>query len=179
MVTILDEIEIVVKPANQLTEQEDRELDELSHLAFSQDHHEEDILWSEANWYIFVKVRGIIRSQVEIIERTGLVNGRLVKLGGIGGVATTPEWQRRGLSSLAMQKAFIYIKDTLGVEFGILICGDHRVSFYKRLGWQVIEGPLFFYQPGGRRKNDGVTMILPCSVAVWPAGEIDLCGLPF
>lgn len=175
----MDEIEIVIKPANQLTEQEDRELNELSHLAFSQEHHEEEILWSEANCYVLVKVLGIIRSQVEIIERTGLVSGNPIRLGGIGGVATTPEWQRRGLSSLAMQKASRYIKDTLRVDFGILICGDHRISFYQRLGWQVKKGPLFFDQPGGKRKNDGITMILPCSEADWPEGEIDLCGLPF
>lgn len=175
----MDGIEIIIKPADQMTEQEDQELDELSHLAFSQEHDDEDILWSEVNWYILVKVQEVIRSQLGIIERTGLVNGKPIRLGGIGGVATTPAWQRRGLSSQAMVKAQKYIKDTLRVDFGLLICGDHRVSFYQKFGWQVVEGPLFFDQPDGRRKNDGVTMILPCSEANWSEGEIDLCGLPF
>ena len=175
----MDEIEIIIKPADQLYGHENKELDEISHLAFAQEHSDEDILWSEVDWYILVKVQGIIRSQLGIIERSGFVNGKPIKLGGIGGVATIPAWQRRGLSSQAMLIAQKFLKDTLRVDFGLLICGDHRVSFYQKFGWQVVEGPLFFDQPDGRRKNDGVTMILPCSEANWSEGEIDLCGLPF
>jgi hypothetical protein len=34
-------------------------------------------------------------------------------------------------------------------------------------------------QPSGKIVFDAVIMILPCRMETWPAGTIDLCGLPW
>jgi len=67
----------------------------------------------------------------------------------------------------------------LGVEFGLLVCEEDVVPFYERLGWQVVEGPLTFDQPGGQATWPAVVMVLPCGGKAWPEGMIDLCGLPW
>ena len=71
------------------------------------------------------------------------------------------------------------IRDELQVAFGLLICDECMIPFYSRLGWQVVEGPLMFDQPGGKVVFDDVTMVLPCAGENWPEGTIDLCGLPW
>ncbi|MBN1976229.1 MAG: GNAT family N-acetyltransferase [Anaerolineae bacterium] len=106
-------------------------------------------------------------------------DGQPVKLGGIGGVVALPEWRGRGLGTATLERAAAFMQDELQVAFGLLICGPDMVPFYRRLGWQVVEGPLTFDQPGGKVVFDEVTMVLPCAEQEWPNGEIDLCGLPW
>ena len=55
-----------------------------------------NLVWSENDWYVLVNLDGQMVSHVGIVERTGTVNGQPVRLGGIGGVATLPDWRRHG-----------------------------------------------------------------------------------
>jgi predicted acetyltransferase len=117
---------------------------------------------------------------VEIVERIGTVNGQPVKLGGIGGVTTLPEWRRRGLASIALQRAATFMREELHVEFGLLGCEREMAPFYGRLGWEIADAPLVFDQPSGKTTfADAVTMVLPCAGKEFPRGTIDLCGLPW
>jgi hypothetical protein len=123
-----------------------------------------------------------------------LVGGTEMRLGGIGGVVTLKEWRNRGIASAAMQKAAEFLHDQLAVPFGLLVCDPALAPFYQKLSWQVVAGPLVFDQPaafqpgldqvisGGpthKATLEGAIMVLPCREAVWPAGLIDLCGLPW
>jgi predicted acetyltransferase len=128
---------------------------------------------------VVVKLDGIIVSQVGIVERTGMVDGKPVKLGGVGGVATYPNLQRNGLASAAMHMAAGFMMDSLKVDFGLLVCAREKEPFYRRLGWQEVTGPLVFDQPQGKVTFHDVIMILPCVQQDWPPGIIDLCGLPW
>ena len=135
--------------------------------------------WADVDWHVLGWVEGKLASHVEIIERTGTVGGQPVRLGGIGGVASAADWRRRGLATLAMEKAAEFMCGGLDVEFGLLICGQEMVPFYRRLGWKVVDAPLVFDQPEGKVTFDDVVMVLPCKGQDWPAGTIDLCGLPW
>ncbi len=141
--------------------------------------------WATMDWRVVAFQDGAPVSQVEIVVRDGLVNGQPVKLGGIGTVVTPPEHRRKGFASQAMQAADDFMRDTLGVEFGFLITGgEFRVRLYSQLGWQVVQGPMFFTQPERGRvtwPDDDlpVLMVLPFGGRVWPGGEIDVCGLPW
>ncbi len=138
-----------------------------------------DWTWATADWWVLVRVGEILVSQLEIIERVGLVNQRPIRLGGIGGVATLPEYRRQGFATLAMRRAAEYMRDPLAVEFGLLICEPRMEGYYTRLGWQTIAAAMFFAQPDRRGQNDGLTMVLPVLGNCWPDGEVDLCGLPW
>ena len=107
------------------------------------------------------------------------LKGSPLRVGGVGGVATSPRWQRRGLAQQLMEKAAAFMRADMGVEFGLLVCGDHMVPYYSRLGWQVVPGPLLVEQPQGKIIFPTTTMVLPLTGKPWPAGTIDLCGLPW
>ena len=102
-------------------------------------------------------------------------------LGGIGGVATLPDWRRHGYAGAAMRTAAEFMRNELRVEFGLLICGDQMLPYYCKLGWQLIAGPLMFDQPKGKTTFDASTkiMVLPSRKHDWPPGVIDLCGPPW
>jgi len=141
----------------------------------------DDLVWSDEDWYVLVKLDGQVVGHVGIVERTGTVNGQPVRLGGIGGVATSPEYRRQGFARSTMETAATFMRDELRVEFGLLICGNKMRSYYGKLGWQPVEGPLTFDQPKGKITFDDSTkiMILPCNKHDWPQGVIDLCGPPW
>ena len=172
-----DRVEIEVKRADELTESERVHIDAWLIQQFAEES--DDYEWSDVNWHVMLRVDDQLVSHVEIVERTGTVDGQPVKLGGVGGVVTLPEWRGRGLATAALEWAAALIRDELQVAFGLLICDECMIPFYSRLGWQVVEGPLMFDQPGGKVVFDDVTMVLPCAGENWPEGTIDLCGLPW
>jgi GNAT superfamily N-acetyltransferase len=135
--------------------------------------------FSVVDWYLLVSHNDQWVSMLEIVERVATVDSRPVKLVGIGSVTTRPPWRGRGFSSAALQKAAAFMCEELNVEFGLLLCMETVVPFYKRLGWKVVEAPLVYDQPFGKVTSDQVTMVLPCGDRAWPAGPIDLCGLPW
>jgi len=171
-------MDIEIRAADSLSEAERKRVDDIDRQVFESDpyHYME---WSPVNWHVLLKLDGEWVSYVGIVERTGAVNGQPVKLGGIGGVGTLPAYRRRGLAEAAMGRAQAFIRDELQVEFGLLICNQQMIPYYRKLGWQVVEGPLVFNQPGGKLTFDDVTMILPCTKSDWLPGVIDLCGPPW
>ena len=136
--------------------------------------------WSESDWHIVGRIDGKPVTHVEIVERIGTVNGQPVKLGGIGGVTTLPEWRRCGFASTALQRAATFMREELRVEFGLLICEREMVPLYRRLWWEIADAPLVFEQSSGKTSfPEAVAMVLPCSGKEFPRGVIDLCGLPW
>jgi ribosomal protein S18 acetylase RimI-like enzyme len=171
-------MEIEIKSDRDLTTAERGQTDDCLRRAFRGlvDYHYQ---WSEADWHVMVRVDGALVSYLAIVERVGAVNGQPVKLGGIGGVATLPEWHGRGLASDAMEKATAFMDKKLGVEFGLLLVDEATEPFYRRLGWELVPGPLVFDQPGGKVTWHELTMVLPFGEREWPPGTIDLRGLPW
>ena len=93
-----------------------------------------------------------------------------------------------------MQKAAEFLREALAVPFGLLVCDPALAPFYQELGWQVVAGPLIFDQPASFQPGldqvvsggptykvtlEGAIMVLPCQEHNWPAGLIDLRGLPW
>jgi predicted acetyltransferase len=117
---------------------------------------------------------------VEILERTVTVDGQPVRVGGIGGVGTHPDFRRRGHSTAALRVAAEFMRTNLRVPFGLLVTGTEEIPFYGRVGWHVIAGPVTFDQPNGQVVvSDGVNMVLPLGPEPWPSGPVFLCGLPW
>jgi GNAT superfamily N-acetyltransferase len=98
---------------------------------------------------------------------------------GIGGVATHPDYQRRGLAGTLMQRAAEYMQDELRVPFGLLVCSDLRVDYYAKLGWQLLKAPVLFDRHGKKDTFEGNVMVLPLAGILWPEGTVDLCGTPW
>ena len=173
------DLSIVIKRANELTPAEQQGVDTVTGQAFAGDSGGQDYTYTGGDWQAMGSLEGKIVASLGIVDRDATAGGLPVRLGGIGGVSTHPEWQRRGLGSALIQSANAFLQDELKVDFGLLVCSEKRSHFYAGLGWQVVKGPLLVDQPSGKVELKAVTMILPCAQQTWPEGVIDLCGLPW
>lgn len=135
--------------------------------------------WAEDDWRLLARVNGKMVTHIGIVVRTCLVKNQTVKVGGIGGVATLEEWRGQGLATQAMRAAADFLKKQLKVDFGMLFCSREMVPFYQRLGWRLIDAPVFFDQPGGKMQSDCPVMYLPCTKPYFPWGDVNICGYPW
>jgi aminoglycoside 2'-N-acetyltransferase I len=103
----------------------------------------------------------------------------LVRLGGIGNIATKVEWRRRGYASAALKVAQDFLRDPLKVDFGFMLSTEQGISHYEEIGWSVVAHTMLIDQPDGKTVLNVPAMILPVCKQDWPKGSIDLCGLPW
>lgn len=86
-------------------------------------------------------------SAVQIFTRTVGLRGAAVPLGGIGSVATHPDYERRGHSTELLRRAIAEMQRRK-MALSLLFTG--RTSFYERLGWVAIPHPLLVVRRGER-----------------------------
>ncbi|MBE3067751.1 MAG: GNAT family N-acetyltransferase [Chloroflexi bacterium] len=166
--------------SSQVSPEFQKIIDRLDHLAFAGDVAEEDPNeWADSDWMVLGRVDGEIVTQLGLLKRKIRVGTVLLPVGGVGGVATHPAWQRRGLSTALLRAAAPFIQTELKVFFGLLNCANESQPFYARLGWKTVSTELWFTENKKRRSLQTPVMILPLSNRDWPEGEIDLCGLPW
>jgi GNAT superfamily N-acetyltransferase len=142
------------------------------------------ITWRPGDYIQWVFAAGEPVSVLTIIDHTVRVGGEAVHVGGIAGVMTPPPQQGRGYASASLRHAAEFLRDTLGVPFGLLGCEPHNVPFYARLGWEPLAAEFTFEQPDGRAglrfSWRDVALILPLAGIPWPDGDlIDFNGLPW
>jgi GNAT superfamily N-acetyltransferase len=161
-------------------------IDALDHLAFSgsddagsPDPEFDSIEWSSPDWLVLGFVGSELVCQLCLLEREITAGGEQVRVAGVGGVATHPGWQRCGLASQLLRAAETFMRDKMQVPFGLLVCAEATQPVYAHCGWQTVAGSLLFVQDGRRRTLETCVMILPLAGRPWPAGEIDLLGLPW
>ena len=171
-------LEITIKPADELSESEKSDIERISSETFALEEPN-DIEWSNSDWHLLGKIDGRVVSDVGVLVRDVLVGQQIVRLGGVGGVATRPVFQRRGFAGQLMQAANVFMRDQLDLPFGLLVCGSERIPYYAQFGWQAVAAPLFIHQHGARVPFDAPVMIISLSGEAWPDGEIDLQGKPW
>jgi predicted acetyltransferase len=135
--------------------------------------------WASPDWAVMVWEGEEMVSNVHIITRTAKAGEEAVRLGGIGNVATKVEWRKRGYSKAAVQVAMDFLRDPLGVDFGLMITTENMVPSYTKLGWKVVAQTMRVQQPDGAIFLHYPVLVLPVCSQEWPAGVIDLCGLPW
>lgn len=135
--------------------------------------------WATPDWRILVRVGGQLAAHAAISQRTVSANEEPARVGGIGGVMVSHEFQGKGHAKAAMLRAQEFIRDTLQLEFGFLFCSPRLVPYYQRLGWMPIEGPVSFAQGGSDVTWHEETMVLPLTNRHWPGPPVDLNGPPW
>lgn len=171
-------LEILVKRAEDLSQEENTQLDETSNLAFA-GLGSEDLCWSDSEWFVLGKLDGRIVSIVGILFRDIRVGDAMVSICGVGGVATHPDYQRQGFAGKLMQRAGEFMKNERKAAFGLLVCESKRIPFYGGFGWQPINSSMFFECRGEHRRYEGPVMVLMLSDQPWPEGDVDLQGGPW
>jgi GNAT superfamily N-acetyltransferase len=117
--------------------------------------------------------------QLGCLQRKIRVAGTPIRVVGIGGVATHPDFQQRGYASQLMNATAEFIHQELQTPFGLLICDGRPCQLYQKLGWLRVADHLIYQQNGLRLKLNATVMVLQLRDRLFPAGEIDLCGVPW
>ena len=138
--------------------------------------------WSKGEWGALVEnPEDSLVSYAGVMFRQVRLDGRRLRLAGLGGVKTHPDWRRRGLAARAVARIMDHARQQTEVPFAMLFCRPDRVAYYASLGWQVFEGEILMHQPGGAAAYleafRGMTAPLNGEAPV--SGQIDICGLPF
>ena len=137
------------------------------------------IKWARPDWAVMVWEDEDLVSNIHIILRVARVGHHEVKLGGIGNIATKVEWRQRGYASEALKVAQDFLREPLGVDFGLMIATQEMVPHYEKVGWAVVADSMSIEQPDGQTKLNYPVLVLPVCKQEWPEGPIDLRGLPW
>lgn len=180
--------EITIRTDADLNAEDSAQVDEMSRIAFGPQPGEPpeppdplQIEWIGSQWNVIGRWDGRIVSVVGLLTREVAVGAQRlpVWVGGVGGVCTHPDFQRRGFSGQLLERAADYMRADLRMPFGLLVCGPHRTHFYASHGWQTLAAPMVFDLRGAKQTFPDVTMILPLTELDWPEGVVDLCGKPW
>ncbi len=143
------------------------------------------IVFADADLRVLVQVEGDgVVCHVGIFRREVTWNGRKLRAGGIGGVATREESQHRGYARIALDAAIQTLKDEGSTDFALLFCEPHHAPFYTKRGWKPFGGEIYAEQPQadqsqGRVRFDAIAPYVYDIRRAPQQGVIDLCGLPW
>ncbi len=137
------------------------------------------LVTAHADFRVLVTDDGELVSHVGLFVRSCDWDGRLVRVGGIGGVATAERQRRFGFASAAMKTAVSSLARDHDADFGLLFCEDHNIAFYRGLGWHAFRGTIFAEQPEGRIHHNSVAPFVHDFKLKPRDGTIDLRGLPW
>jgi aminoglycoside 2'-N-acetyltransferase I len=135
--------------------------------------------WRSADYYALPDRAGQLAGQLGVLDTKVSVANQFIRVGGIGGVATKPEFRHRGVASAILSRAAEFMKNDLGVEFGLLLCRHEVSPVYAKMGWIIVAGPTTFTRGGVNATYPNDTMILPLAEKTWPPGPIDMLGMPW
>jgi GNAT superfamily N-acetyltransferase len=118
-------------------------------------------------------------SHAGVLRHVVKVNGNPVTVGGVGGVVTVPEAQRKGFARRLMQHAAKFLHWEWKVDAGLLFCLPSMVAYYGNLGWLELKDEVLIEQQNGRIVSTLKVMVLPLRESSWPSGTVELQSLPW
>ena len=101
------------------------------------------------------------------------------RFGGVGGVVTVPEAQKKGFARQLMRHAANFLEQEWEVDAGLLFCLPKLLAYYEALGWQEVESSVLIEQPSGKIVSPLRVMVLPLVGEGWSSGSIELGSLPW
>ncbi|MBN1899523.1 MAG: GNAT family N-acetyltransferase [Spirochaetes bacterium] len=107
--------------------------------------------------FLYTEKKGRIASCVQILELNAYIKGKLTKIGGIGQVATLPEFRGQGLASELLKACLKRMKE-MGYAFSLLFAGP--VPLYQKIGFKLLDVKYYFFE-GVLLDHKGPFTILP------------------
>jgi len=103
-------------------------------------------MWDDPAPLHFVRASGdLLVSHVQVLPIDIPIDGRTLRIGGVGGVMTYPQFRGEGHASALMRRAAEHIVEA--ADLGMLFCDQRNESFYEPLGWRLL--------PAGRVFDEG------------------------
>ena len=135
--------------------------------------------WRPKDLHFLLYSDGQMVSHAGVLKHVVSVNGKPVTVGGVGGVVTLPEAQKKGFARRLVQHAAKFLEREWKVDAGLLFCRPELKAYYHALGWQGLESPVLIEQPNGKIASPLCVMVLPFSERRWPQGSVELRSLPW
>jgi predicted N-acetyltransferase YhbS len=138
-------------------------------------------VWAPATYH-FLLMRGeTVIGHVGVHRREIVVGGRSWAVAGIAKVGVAATLRGHGLGS----RLLAFADDTLRAQgrddLGLLVTSENRLGYYGRLGWERINGPVYYEDRGETKVETFPVLLLPLrasktDLAPWYDGPIDLAG---
>jgi GNAT superfamily N-acetyltransferase len=135
--------------------------------------------WRQTEHHVLVMKDERNVSHVGLLKHSVRVSGRLISVGGMGGVLTHPKYRGSGFAKMAMEEALRQAVRELDVQFGFLFCREAMLPWYEKQGWTPVEDTVWIEQGRGMIPSPLPAMIRCLAVERWPAGEVWLGSLPW
>ncbi|MBS9525259.1 GNAT family N-acetyltransferase [Litoribacter alkaliphilus] len=170
---------IEIKKYSDINDEVKMELEQMAKVAFAGVQIVKNTTWSTPHWVIMNRQDSDIAMYYNVVERKVNFDNTQIFVAGINNVITHPDYQGKGFASRTLKHTRDFIFNTLKAEFGLLLCGDELVDFYKKLGWHKFPGNLIVEQPEiGPIQWSSNVMLMPKS-RISHYQEINLNGLPW
>lgn len=135
--------------------------------------------WATPDWSFLGTQGQDLACFYNLVERVVRFDDRPVEVVGLNNLVTAPGYKRRGLASQLLAGTEAQWFSALGARYGLLLCAEHLIAFYQKLGWQRVSSEVRFMQGGRECVWTAECMVLsPAREATDPAA-IDLRGLPW
>jgi aminoglycoside 2'-N-acetyltransferase I len=140
------------------------------------------IEWAARKWSVIVwdDVMSQAVAHAGIVVRQARWNDCAVKVGGVGGVMTHPQFRAKGYARTAVNRAINFFRERGDIDFGLLVCKPSLIPLYERFGWKAFPGDLLVEQHGKPIKfTFNLPMTCPLRLTEELSGTIDLLGPPW
>jgi GNAT superfamily N-acetyltransferase len=159
---------------------DDLDGDTQSHLAscFAAHFGHVPYVWEEPRRIVLARDRDVVAGHAGMFEREVSVGALPVRVGGIGGVVTHEAYRRSGVARAMLEQAVTTFRSDR-LQFALLLCREEVVPVYESSGWRRVDVTTRFQQPDGPAIYPRVTMVIDLAGRAWPAGDVDMAGLPW
>jgi GNAT superfamily N-acetyltransferase len=108
-------------------------------------------LWRDDRAVHFVRADGnLLVSHAQIVVPDLERAGRPLRIAGVGGVMTYPQFRGEGHGTAVMRRATDHIRTDPSFDVGMLFCDPDVIPFYERFGWMTLPGGrVIELEPGG------------------------------
>ena len=177
-----NQLQIIIQTTASFGKDLENEINHLDYLAFAiNDDKAEDFNdWAmSSTWYVMGRLGGKLVSHIGIVDRTVRVGGQSLSIAGIGGVATHPQFRRRGFTGMLLQTALEQMRQRgsgNSYDFAMLFCSDPMLPYYTKRGFSEVPNPVHILEAGRWILFEDHRMVLPLSGKPWPEGEVDVSG---
>jgi GNAT superfamily N-acetyltransferase len=137
------------------------------------------LTFAHADFRVLVEDAEGLACHVGIYWRDARWDGRKVRIGGIGAVATRPDCRRRGYASIALNAAMHTFREERATDFALLFCEPALAPFYEARRFRAFKGDIDAMQPEGPIRFDVLKPYVSDIRRAPREGVIDLCGLPW
>jgi predicted GNAT family N-acyltransferase len=141
----------------------------------------ETLAWCEKDQHVTSRdadgrLRGVAGSALVDVQ---IAAREPFKVLGIGGVFVRADQRGRGLARELLERLLESGRER-EADRAMLFCRDPLMALYEKFGFQAIEDSVWADQPGGRTEMPLRAMWLGFERDMsWPAGRVDVLGLPF